>query len=49
MDKARSREHGGHGLGLSIVRAIQELHGNRYGVENLADGVRFWFEIGRAK
>lgn len=45
VDKARTRERGGHGLGLSIVRAIQELHGNSYGVENQPEGVCFWFEI----
>ncbi|MGD8400548.1 MAG: HAMP domain-containing sensor histidine kinase, partial [Bacillota bacterium] len=28
VDKARTREYGGSGLGLSIVRAIQEAHGN---------------------
>ena len=49
VDKARTREHGGHGLGLSIVRAIQELHGNRYGVENLDSGVRFWFDLDTIK
>ena len=26
IDKARTRDHGRYGLGLSIVRAIQELH-----------------------
>ena len=45
MDKARTRERGGYGLGLSIVRAIQELQGNRYGVENRPDGVSFWFDV----
>jgi two-component system, OmpR family, sensor histidine kinase VanS len=49
VDKARTRELGGHGLGLSIVRAIQELHGNRYGVENLDSGVRFWFDLDATK
>lgn len=44
-DPARTRGHGGHGLGLSIVRAIQERHGNAYGVENVAGGVMFWFDI----
>ena len=47
VDKARTRRYGGTGLGLSIVKAIQELHNNRYGVENLADGVLFWFEVDR--
>ncbi len=44
-DQARTRGLGGYGLGLSIVRAIQELHGNAYGVENVAGGVMFWFEL----
>lgn len=48
VDKARTRAHGGYGLGLSIVRAIQEQHQNAYGVENEKDGVRFWFEIDKS-
>jgi two-component system sensor histidine kinase VanS len=49
VDKARTREYGGYGLGLSIVRAIQELHGNDYGVNNTQDGVVFWFDVTKAK
>lgn len=45
IDKARTREHGRYGLGLSIVRAIQELHGYSYGAENKSDGVVFWFDL----
>ena len=45
VDKARTHQDGGHGLGLSIVRAIQDLHGSGYGVENTPDGVRFWFDV----
>lgn len=48
VDKARTREYGGYGLGLSIVRAIQNLHHNSYGVLNVENGVLFWFEIDRA-
>ncbi len=44
-DKARSREQGGSGLGLSIVRAIQELHGSGYGVVNKPEGVEFWCDF----
>lgn len=47
VDKARTRSYGGTGLGLSVVKAIQELHGNSCGVENLEDGVLFWFEVDR--
>jgi len=49
VDKARTRRYGGTGLGLSVVKAIQELHKNRYGVENLENGVLFWFEVDRYK
>lgn len=48
VDKARTRAHGGSGLGLSIVKAIQEQHHNAYGVKNLEAGVEFWFDIDKA-
>lgn len=45
VDKARTREYGGSGIGLSIVKAIMEQHGCPYGVFNVKDGVVFWFEL----
>lgn len=45
VDKARTRSYGGTGLGLAIVRAIQDSEGNNCGVENLDDGVLFWFDM----
>jgi len=45
VDKARTRAYGGYGLGLSIVKALAELHNNAYGVENIEGGVIFWFEV----
>ncbi|HOO74995.1 MAG TPA: HAMP domain-containing sensor histidine kinase [Tepiditoga sp.] len=45
IDKSRSRAYGGSGLGLSIVKAVQDLHGNNCGVYNEEDGVVFWFDI----
>ncbi|MCR5665479.1 MAG: HAMP domain-containing histidine kinase [Eubacterium sp.] len=45
VDKARTREYGGSGIGLSIVKAIMESHGQQCGVENVEDGVLFWFEM----
>lgn len=45
VDKARTREYGGSGIGLSIVKAIMESHNRQYGVRNLKDGVEFWFEL----
>ena len=45
VDKARTREYGGSGIGLSIVKAIMEAHNKKYGVANHENGVEFWFEI----
>lgn len=47
VDKARTREYGGTGIGLSIVKAIMQSHKQNFGVKNLADGVEFWFELDR--
>ena len=44
-DKSRSREYGGHGLGLSVVAAIMKSHKMPYGVENQTDGVLFYIEL----
>ena len=48
-DKSLSRSQGRFGLGLSIVAAIQKLHGEDYGVNNLLTGVEFWFDIKKAE
>lgn len=45
VDKARTREYGGHGIGLSIVKAIMESFQQDYGVVNYENGVAFWFEL----
>ena len=45
VDKARTREYGGSGIGLSIVKAIMDSHQKEYGAENRADGVEFWFTL----
>jgi two-component system sensor histidine kinase VanS len=45
VDKARTREYGGIGLGLSIVSAIMNAHGKGYGVSNMEDGVEFYFDL----
>lgn len=45
VDKARTREYGGSGIGLSIVKAIMNAHGTECGVNNLENGVEFWFEL----
>jgi signal transduction histidine kinase len=45
VDKARTREYGGSGIGLSIVKAIMESHNQQCGVKNYEDGVQFWFTL----
>ena len=47
VDKARTREYGGSGIGLSIVKAIVEGHGQRCWAENRPDGVEFFFTMGQ--
>ena len=45
VDKAHTREYGGNGIGLSIVKAIMESFHQKYGVNNFDNGVEFWFEL----
>lgn len=45
VDKAHTREYGGNGIGLSIVKAIMESFHQNYGVCNYNNGVEFWFEL----
>ncbi len=45
VDKARSREYGGSGIGLSIVKAVMDAHHQECGVENVEGGVKFWFTL----
>lgn len=45
VDKARTRQYGGSGVGLSIVKAIMNSHGQSCGAENKDNGVDFWFEL----
>lgn len=45
VDKAHTREYGGNGIGLSIVKAVMESFHQKYGVRNYDNGVEFWFEI----
>lgn len=45
VDKARTREYGGSGIGLSIVKAIMDSFHRECGVSNHENGVEFWMEL----
>ena len=45
VDKARTREYGGSGIGLSIVKAIMDAHNQQCGVKNYDNGVEFFFTL----
>lgn len=45
VDKARTREYGGNGIGLSIVAAAMHAHGKDYGVANREHGVEFYIDL----
>ncbi|HIX14544.1 MAG TPA: HAMP domain-containing histidine kinase [Candidatus Hungatella pullicola] len=45
VDKAHTREYGGSGIGLSIVKAIMDSHHKSCGVRNVDGGVEFWFTL----
>lgn len=46
IDRSRSREGGGSGLGLSIAKLLVEQHGGSIGVEEAeGQGSRFWFTV----
>ena len=44
-DESRNRENGGNGIGLSLVKAIMNNYGNKYGAKNVAGGIEFYFEL----
>lgn len=45
VDKARTRDYGGNGVGLSIVKAILEPLKRPYGCVNRSNGVEFFMEL----
>ncbi len=45
VDKARTREYGGSGIGLSIVKAIMDSHQQKCWARNYKNGVAFSFTL----
>lgn len=45
VDESRTREDGGTGIGLSLVKAIMNNYKNEYGVTNKDNGVEFYFDL----
>lgn len=45
VDKARTRQYGGYGIGLAVVAAIMKAHNMPYGVMNVDGGVEFFVEL----
>ncbi|MGA2400241.1 MAG: ATP-binding protein [Syntrophobacteraceae bacterium] len=46
-EKSRSRDYGGTGIGLAIVKEILEAHGGKAGVESMPGKTLFWFSLPR--
>ncbi len=49
VDESRNRDNGGSGIGLAFVKAIMSNYENMYGVNNLENGVEFYFAIPLSK
>lgn len=44
-DKSGNKKYGGTGLGLTVARTILQLHHSEYGINNVPNGVQFYFYL----
>ncbi|MFK5926629.1 MAG: ATP-binding protein [Desulfuromusa sp.] len=45
VDRSRSRDHGGAGIGLSIVKQLVEAHGGQVGADSQNGLTRIWLKL----